>query len=658
MARIPVARVVAVIAKLDTGKTQIGSGYLLDATRVLTARHCAFDRETGRPATALSVVRASDGATAADTVSEASPTLDVAVLAFSHDSPWDGELPGGPVTFGKVNREQTGQLNDCEAAGYPLWQGSETGGYRDIAELRGPIRALEGRESQRLVLRDPVLAGVGWKRAGIAVAGAADVAADHQSPWGGLSGAAVFHGGLLLGVIIEHHPRQGETALQIRPIEAIEDASDDATARLGRAIGLFVPGAIRRVEPISTGGDGMPSGSKQNIRANHDAYTAARDMSVHDESSHIDKSSTFSLNIGELTLQLASRSDGLAIIQAVLDRTLRQLPPGSTLDQAVTRLDQFVLRPGEVPLPQQVAEEVAEQEPPVRSAEGPAGDVLTEAASEHCLAVILQKDFYNPDRYRMSVVLYRDGHADVLEECDDNSYSLEEIQAKVRSLPELSWELAPVVVEFAVPESLLSNDFDQWRLASSRDAPLKDDYLLGEIHPVVVRDLDHTKTNREIWESRWRRLRCYDGPAHEAVYWATPEATTRFKPFRAQLRDLETAGHVILVLQPAQVSARTVDDMIRAGVAAGIPAAIWVRRQRAAKASIEDDLDYLKKVVAEGGLRSLPHRVRTLRSKAVHEDGKAAHPGRRLSLLWADPGRSWDPPPLKQPALSANGDDL
>ena len=31
---------------------------------------------------------------------------------------------------------------------------------------------------------------------------------------------------------------------------------------------------------------------------------------------------------------------------------------------------------------------------------------------------------------------------------------------------------------------------------------------------------------------------------------------------------------------------------------------------------------------------------------------------RRLSLLWADPGRDWDPPPFEQPALSANGDDL
>ena len=255
MAGIPAARVVAVVAKLDTGRTQIGSGYLLDATRVLTARHCTFDRQTGRAATELRVVRANNGVTATVIVSEASPSLDVAVLAFNHDAPW-AELPGGPVTFGEVDREHTGQLSDCEAVGYPLWQGSEAGDYRDLAELHGSIRALEGRESLRLVLRDPILVGVGWERAGIrlGVAGGAALAADDQSVWGGLSGAAVFYSGLLLGVIIEHHPRQGETALQIRPITAIAAASDDATVRLAEALGIDQPGAIRGIEkPYAAG---------------------------------------------------------------------------------------------------------------------------------------------------------------------------------------------------------------------------------------------------------------------------------------------------------------------------------------------------------------------------------------------------------------------
>jgi hypothetical protein len=656
VAGIPAARVVAVVAKLDTGKMQIGSGYLLDATRVLTARHCTFDRQTGRAATELSVVRASNGATATVIVSEASPTLDVAVLAFNRDAPWGAELPGGSVTFGKVDREHTGQLNDCEAVGYPLWQGSEAGDYRDVAELHGSIRALEGRESQRLVLRDPILAGAGWERAGIrlGIAGGAAMAADNQSAWGGLSGAAVFYSGLLLGVIIEHHPRQGETALQIRPVAAIAAASDDTTVRLAEALGIDDPRVIQHVETISpdssTDEDGGPS------QANRTTHTAARDLSVYDGPTHIDNS-TKVVNVGGVTLHL-DRPDALTIIQALADRTLRPVPRDATAEQLVTLLGQFVPRPDEAPLIQQVTEAV-EQESPGCLAEGPSEEVPTEAASEQCIAIILQQDYYEADLYRMFVVLFRDGRDVVPLECDDDFVSLKAIQVRVRSLlPVVCRGLGQLLVEFAVPQTLLGTEFDQWPLASYPDAPVKDDFRLGEKYPVVVRDLDHMKPDLEMWESRWRQLLSCEAPSHEAVYWVTPQAITRFKRLRAMLLGPETAGQVILALRPAQVSTKIVDDMIRAGVAAGIPAAIWMRRRNAAKASIEDDLDYLEKAMVEGGLRSLPHRVRALRLRAAQEEGKAAHPGRRLSLLWADPGHSWDPPPFEQPALSANGGDL
>jgi Trypsin-like peptidase domain len=254
VAGIPAARVVAVFAKLDTDKTQVGSGYLLDARRVLTARHCTYDKVTGRPASALSITRASDGACAAATVSAASAALDVALLAVADNPPWELKLPGGPVTFGRVDREHTGQLDDCEAVGYPLWQASEAGDYRDLAELHGYIYALEGRERRRLVLREPKLLGAGWARAAIPDPGGAAEAggvASGQSAWNGLSGAAVFHDGLLLGVVIEHHPRQGSTAVQIRPVDAIVVASDEDAIHLRAALGLTGLDAIRPVGTAS-----------------------------------------------------------------------------------------------------------------------------------------------------------------------------------------------------------------------------------------------------------------------------------------------------------------------------------------------------------------------------------------------------------------------
>jgi hypothetical protein len=54
---------------------------------------------------------------------------------------WQASLPGKPVAFGKVDRDYSGQLDGCEALGYPVWQGSAAGDYRDLAELNGTIRA-------------------------------------------------------------------------------------------------------------------------------------------------------------------------------------------------------------------------------------------------------------------------------------------------------------------------------------------------------------------------------------------------------------------------------------------------------------------------------------------------------------------------------------
>ena len=54
---IPSDQVVAVVADLDTGLVQIGSGYLVTERQVLTARHCTADKSTGRPPRSLRVVQ-------------------------------------------------------------------------------------------------------------------------------------------------------------------------------------------------------------------------------------------------------------------------------------------------------------------------------------------------------------------------------------------------------------------------------------------------------------------------------------------------------------------------------------------------------------------------------------------------------------------------
>ena len=100
---IPAARVVVVIATLVSGRRKIGSGYLLDGTRVLTALHCTVDDESGLPAIGLKVVRLTDGMRATVTVRESAPGLDVALLAVSGEPPWGAELPGGPGSVREAN---------------------------------------------------------------------------------------------------------------------------------------------------------------------------------------------------------------------------------------------------------------------------------------------------------------------------------------------------------------------------------------------------------------------------------------------------------------------------------------------------------------------------------------------------------------------------
>ena len=84
---IPSDRVVAVVAALDTGRVQIGSGYLVTDQLVLTARHCTLDKKTGSLATLLQVASRSGGPEAPATLSAVASELDVVMLSVK-DPPW------------------------------------------------------------------------------------------------------------------------------------------------------------------------------------------------------------------------------------------------------------------------------------------------------------------------------------------------------------------------------------------------------------------------------------------------------------------------------------------------------------------------------------------------------------------------------------------
>lgn len=244
---------------------------------VLTAEHCTRDKLGQRAVLGLRVIRASDWA-AADVVEKAvSLTLDVAVLRLADTASWTSELT--PPVYARVNRKQTGILVDCEAVGYPLMQRDPVKKTRDTTELHGTIYQTDEAESGRLLMREPL---IGSGRVADPDDSTTRRRGDYSSPWEGFSGALVFYRGRAIGVVVEHHPRQGDSALRAIAFDKIaREARTDPSVRLiANALGLSAEEALplataesgwrRRVEPTgrqygeSTSALGSCSGDSKN----------------------------------------------------------------------------------------------------------------------------------------------------------------------------------------------------------------------------------------------------------------------------------------------------------------------------------------------------------------------------------------------------------
>ena len=219
-------RVVAVVASLPSGRTQVGTGYLVTGCLVVTAEHCTRDKITGAAAPQLRVVRASDGAELTPVDIVASAEQDIALLTlppggFGHDY-------AQPV-YARVDQEHTGVLSDCVTIGFPLFQYDTDTRQRSTAELHGVIYQTDAAESGRLLMREPLLSSV-----------SSPATLSTESAWGGLSGAVVFHAGEALGVVVEHHPQQSGSAVQLASFDQLAERAqvDPIAAQMATALGL------------------------------------------------------------------------------------------------------------------------------------------------------------------------------------------------------------------------------------------------------------------------------------------------------------------------------------------------------------------------------------------------------------------------------------
>ncbi|EST36681.1 peptidoglycan-binding protein [Streptomyces roseochromogenus] len=215
-------RAAEIIVVRHDGSSLRGSGYLVRADTILTAAHVVAGAQQIR-------VRSEKGGTVLwDGEAEAAwsdETIDVAVLALSAPPKVLGRTRA--AAFGAVRDRDVGLK--CSALGFPLFKRRQdaAGVYRDSFHARGEIAPLTGRREGVLEFRvqeperdpDP-----------------------RYSPWEGMSGAAVWAYGRIIGLITAHHRPEGLGSLTISRADRWAEQADDEAglAALDRA-GLRPP---------------------------------------------------------------------------------------------------------------------------------------------------------------------------------------------------------------------------------------------------------------------------------------------------------------------------------------------------------------------------------------------------------------------------------
>ena len=227
-------RIAEVIVVTAAGRRR-GSGYLVGPGVVLTAAHVVAGAQD-------TVVRFdSDRAgewSAQTTAAWVDPRSDLAVLRI-------GTRTGvAPVRYGRVADDRH-EVIDAHAAGFPLWKRRDVGGrvFRELHIAHGTVAALSNLRTGTLELTVPP---------------AGDDPDPGSSPWAGMSGAAVWVGSRIVGVVAEHHRPEGTGRLTaVRLDHALRGIGDAERRELASLLALPEDGALPvagRVE-ASAGGE-------------------------------------------------------------------------------------------------------------------------------------------------------------------------------------------------------------------------------------------------------------------------------------------------------------------------------------------------------------------------------------------------------------------
>lgn len=200
------ARVVEVLHDRGGGispRWLLGSGFVIRADVIITAAHNlgTTTQECGPHGT---VIRTLEGTELPARVLVRNDVLDLALLATSG-------VTVTPSKVGQVDRGRIEVVREVIAVGFPNYKYADErppSQKRQPAQSVGSVPTAEGVSGGDLTLK-------------IEAGEPAPPPTRGVSPWEGLSGAGVFVGEHLLGIVIEHHRSEGLGALRLMPISRI-----------------------------------------------------------------------------------------------------------------------------------------------------------------------------------------------------------------------------------------------------------------------------------------------------------------------------------------------------------------------------------------------------------------------------------------------------
>jgi hypothetical protein len=201
-------QVAEVIVTRADGSAYRGSGYQISADVVMTAAHVVanarsiqvrMDADSGDEFKSIATRRWLD------------VKCDIALLTMARER----GVAIVDARFAKLGDDH--ETIEAHAAGFPLWKlrTDEFGDqFRDFLDATGTISAISNRRSRTLELTVPP---------------PADSPDPEVSPWGAMSGAAVWVGRRIVGVVSEHYRREGLNRLTAKRIEHVLRVGVDET---------------------------------------------------------------------------------------------------------------------------------------------------------------------------------------------------------------------------------------------------------------------------------------------------------------------------------------------------------------------------------------------------------------------------------------------